>query len=45
MKDYYMERTGGEKEDTWGSHCGSSMMAKTREYLGNFLKARGIGVK
>ncbi|MGM0653103.1 MAG: nitroreductase family protein, partial [Bacillota bacterium] len=45
MKTYYKERTGGEKDDTWGRHCGSSMMAKTRDYLGNFLKARGIGIR
>lgn len=40
---YYCERTAGKKDDTWSKHCGSSMMAKTREYLGNFLKARGLG--
>jgi len=45
MRAYYKERTDGEKEDTWGSHCGSSMMAKTREYIGSFLKARGIGIR
>ncbi len=45
MRDYYNERTGGKKKDTWSKHCGSSMMAKTREYLGNFLKTKRAIIK
>ncbi len=40
---YYSERTAGKKDDTWSKNCGSSMMAKKREYLGSFLEARGLG--
>ncbi len=45
MSRYYSERTGGKKQFSWSEHAGSSMMAKPRRYLGDFLKAKGFGLR
>ncbi len=45
VRRYYLERTGEYDQESWSRRCGKAMMAKTRDYIGDFLKKKGFGLR
>lgn len=42
VKEYYISRTDGKKQDRWTEHCGTLLMAKTRDDVGVFFRRIGL---
>ncbi|HHU18061.1 MAG TPA: NADPH-dependent oxidoreductase [Clostridiales bacterium] len=42
MKQYYIDRTGGETSDRWTEHCGKALMSKTRDDVGVKFRKKGM---
>lgn len=42
IEEYYRERSEGKIQDIWTARCGRTMMSKTRDELGAFLKEKGF---
>ncbi len=45
IRCYYSERTGGKEQFNWSEHCGSAMMSKTRDEVGEFIREKGFGLR
>lgn len=45
IQEYYKNRSDGKIQDTWTARCGRTMMSKTRDDVGAFLKEKGFGLK
>jgi nitroreductase len=45
IRNYYSERSKGKQLFTWSEYCATNMTAKPRNYLGNFLKEKGFGLR
>lgn len=45
VEEYYQNRSGGKIQDTWTARCGRTLMSKTRDDVGEFLKGIGFGRK
>lgn len=45
IQEYYKNRSDGKIQDVWTARCGRTMMSKTRDDVGAFLKEKGFGLK
>lgn len=45
VSDYYQEREAEGLQETWTRHCGKLLASKSRDYLGAYLKSRGLLIR
>lgn len=45
IQDYYINRTGGKRSDTWTSQVVQMLSSKSREYMKDYVKGQGMNVK
>lgn len=44
ISNYYAERSGGKRRETWSELFAANMMAKPRSDVGPFLKSKGFAL-
>lgn len=45
IKNYYMERTGGKRSETWTEQMGSMLEKKSRMYINDFVKGKNMNLR